>query len=142
MVGEGEGFAAAEVAHDLGDEDLTGLCPVADAGGELDGAAEVVVVLGDGLAGVEADADADLAARQVALDLEASVDGAHGAREGGEDAVAGVFDFVAAVGGEGGADSLVVAVEDLLGFGVAEGLGELSGGLEVGEEEGTQARGE
>jgi hypothetical protein len=43
---------------------------VADTGGELDGSAEEVVVLGDGLTGVQADAHAHLPAREVAPDLQ------------------------------------------------------------------------
>ena len=138
MVCEVDLFAATEVADDLGGEDLAGLGAVADAGGELDGAAEVVVVFGDRFAGVEADADADLAADEVALDLEGSFYGTDGGAKGSHDAVAGVFDLFAVVVGEGLADGRVVAVKDCLGLVVADGLGGGGGGLEVGEEDGAE----
>ncbi len=59
MIGEEEAFAGGELADDVGGENLAGLGAGADAGGELHGGAEEVALFGDGLAGVEADADAD-----------------------------------------------------------------------------------
>src|SRR3989304_3007063 len=55
-VREEEAFARRQLAHDVGDQDLAGLRLGADPGGELDGGAEQVLLLGHGLAGVEADA--------------------------------------------------------------------------------------
>src|SRR2546428_2771577 len=51
-----EALAGRELADDVGGEDLAGSGAGANAGSKLDGGAEEIAVLGDGLAGVEADA--------------------------------------------------------------------------------------
>jgi len=56
---EQEPLAGDELAHDVRDEDLAALGLGGDARGDDDRRTEEVVVLGDGLARVEADTDAD-----------------------------------------------------------------------------------
>ena len=55
-----EALARAQLSHDAGDEHLPRLGAVRDARGELHCRAEEVVVLGDGLPGVQSDAHAHL----------------------------------------------------------------------------------
>ena len=141
LIREGEGLARAQLPHHVRHQHLPRLRAVADARRELHGRAEVVVVFRDRLARIQTDAHANFAARQVALDLQGRLHGRHRGPEGGEDAVPGVLDLLALVGRQGGADGVVVAVQDLLGFGVAEGLRERGGGFQVGEEEGAEGRG-
>ena len=56
-VREEEALPHGKLTDDIGGEYLAGLGAGADAGGELDGGAEQVGLLRDGLAGVQADAD-------------------------------------------------------------------------------------
>ena len=129
-------LAGAQLPDDVRHEHLARLSTVADAGGELDGGAEEVIVLGDGFACVKADADAYLTACQVALNLERGFDGADGGGEGGHDAVAGVFHLATAVVFERLADGVVVAVEDFLSGLVSNALSKGRRGFEVGEHDG------
>ena len=65
----------AEVHHHARDEHLSRLRAVGNARGELDRRAEEVVVLDDWLTGVDAYADAYLAALELPLDRERGFDG-------------------------------------------------------------------
>src|SRR3972149_1269653 len=65
-VAELEPLARGELSHHVRDEDIAGIGLGADAGGELDGGPEQVVILRHRLAGVEAD---PLANRRVRVRL-------------------------------------------------------------------------
>jgi hypothetical protein len=57
VVREQEPLAGYQVAHTIGDENLPRLGLGTDAGRQLDGGAEEVLIFGDGLSRIEADAD-------------------------------------------------------------------------------------
>ncbi len=142
-VREQEPLARRQFPHDDGGQDLARLGVGAYAGGQLDGGAEQVFLLGHRLPRVEADAyaDGDVGVRFVVLgestlDGDGAFQGAARRSEGGHDAVAGVLDLGAAVGLQGVADDAVVRPQHLLGLGVAQALGEGSGALHVREEDG------
>ena len=110
---------------------------------ELHRCAEEVLVFNDGLAGVEADADAEervVLRGHGALDRDRALDGSRCRRERRHDAVTGVLDLAAAAGVERVADDGVVRADQLLRLRVAEALGERCGGLYIGEQDGAEWR--
>lgn len=105
--------AGDEVFDGAGDEDFIGGCECGDAGCDVDGdAADVVVLKEVDEAGVEACPDVEVEGVDGLGDFEGGTDGAGGAIEGGEEAIAEGFDFASAVAGEDGADGGIVAREE------------------------------
>src|SRR3990170_5405623 len=116
LIGEQEALARRQLSHHVRGQYLSRLCEIADAGGELDGGAEQVLLLSDRLPGVQTDAHGDLFDGRLAVTLRCRCavplndrpldgDGAlqrpRGGGEGGHDTVAGVLDLPAAVGLQG-----------------------------------------
>src|SRR3990172_7387146 len=99
-VAEFESLTRGELSHHVRDEDIASIGLGADARGELDSAAEQIVVLRHRLPSVEADTDAEgrLSVRlvvggQLPLDGDGAGEGAGGGGERSHDAVAGVLDL-------------------------------------------------
>ena len=83
----------------------------------LDRRAVEVVLLGDGFARVDADLHPEVGVGEVGhglLDRLGTVEAVGGGGETRHDAVAGVLDLVAVMGGEGGADDVVVSPNQVL----------------------------
>jgi len=147
VVAEEVGLASDEVADGVGDEDLAAVGEAHDAGGLDHGGAVEVVVFFDRLASVHADADADRGAGGVEVGADGllhgdgGVEGAGSRGEAGHEAVAHGLDLGAAVCAQGVAGQALVLAQDVAGLGVAEVVGEVGGGFDVGEEDGAQESG-
>src|SRR3990172_8448196 len=142
LVREQEPLAHGQLSHDVGGQYLSRLGVRAHSSGQLDGGAEQVLVLGDRLAGVEADAHADwllplcvVAASEGLLDSDRALQGMRGGGERRHDAVARVLDLIGAVGLQPLADQLVMGAQELVGLGVAPALGEGGRTLHVREQD-------
>src|SRR4029450_10711098 len=100
--GEAAAFPGDELPHDVRDEDLAAVRLRGDAGGDDDGgpvevAAPARVVFGDRLAGLEADADADIAIRKRPLDGDGAPERLCCGAKRGHEAVAHRLDLAASV---------------------------------------------
>src|SRR5215510_12947205 len=134
--------AAGDVAGRFCDEDLARAGGRANTRGEVHRAADVVaVLLADGLAGVDADADRDPRAGpdavllgDRALDPDRAQDRAARGLEGHHEAVALGLDDVAAVGLDVASDDEVLLADELAGDLVAELLGGVGESPDIAEE--------
>ena len=130
-----------ELARRVGQQHLPAVRNRADARRPVDADAHVALVPDDGLAGVQADADADLAAvgpimgREGALDRDGGAQRRARAREREEEGVALRVDLATVTSRHGLADDLPVLLEKL-GVAVAKTLKQPCRALDVGEEEG------
>ena len=119
---------------------LAGAGRVAEPARDDDGGAEVVGLVDQRLADVEADADlealaAGRGASRRALHADGAADGVGGGGEGDHEAVAEPLHLVPAGRRDGIAQELVVRLEDALRVLIARALQQLGGGDEVGEED-------
>src|SRR3990170_3110 len=129
-VAEIESLTRSELSHHVRYEDIAGIGLGADARGELDSAAEQIVVLRHRLPGVEADTDAKgrLSVRlvvggQLPLDSDGAGEGTGGGGERSHDAVAGVLDLGPTVDVQGVTENGVMRAQNLLGLVVTQSLG-------------------
>ena len=144
-VNEGEVFARDEPMDDVRDQDLAGLCTVADTEGRVDGSAEQSTFCDDRLTSVEANTDMHrmggmllVMPGECLLNGHGACNGTGGRGEGGLDAVAGMRDFVAMVHAQTIADDGVVAAHELMRLLIAPPLDKASGALHVGHEDDAQ----
>ena len=133
---------ADQSAHELGREDLPSLRHVAQPARDHDGRAEVVVLVADRLAHVEAHPDHQGLVRPLIVVLTCRLLHRHGAGDGldraaedDHEAVAQRLDLLSATGPHGLAQELEVRLPDALGAGVAEPVQDLGGAHEVGEQQ-------
>ena len=106
------GEVADERPRDVGDEDLAALGLGGDTGGEIDRAAEVAVVLGDDVTGVDAHAHADRMLGERTLDRAGAQHRLARAGEGEHERVALLLDLGAVMALEQVADERVVVAEE------------------------------
>jgi hypothetical protein len=110
---EADARTGNEVAYGARCQDLAWLGQVGKSGTDVHGDAAKVAVHDLALAGVDADPEGKAASLGSVADAEGSPDGAGGAIEGGQDAIAEVFDFLATEAGEMPPDVLVVRGQEL-----------------------------
>jgi hypothetical protein len=134
-------LASVEQArYEVAGDDLACLRLVAEAPGDDDGGAEVIRLVAERLADVEAGADLEAlagggAARRL-LHGDGAADCIARGVERDHEAVAEPLHLVSAMGGDGLAKQSVVRLEDALGQVVARALEQLGRVDEVGEEDG------
>src|SRR5687768_14046296 len=112
---EPQALADTQLGDDARHEYLARLRLSAQAGGELDGGAEQILMLLNRLTGTDADANRHRAIRpaeiifaQIALDLAGTAYRARGRQECGHNAVAGMLDLAPAIVGQRLADDAIV----------------------------------
>ena len=142
------GHGSDQLAHDLGNENLSALGLPGDARRDVDRRTEDVTAFLDHLAGVEADADAKLPFRiELAvvgdrlLDVQRALDAVPGGAEADHEAVAEALDPPARVLGDLVLDDRLVRLHDLVRGGEAPGGQEARRLLDVREHDRDRALG-
>src|SRR5688572_422366 len=119
--------ASDEVFHGLRDEDLAGLCIAGHARTGVHGDAAELVADDLALAGMHAGADLDASRARCVAHGGCAADGARGAVEGGEEAVARGINLATAVMLEVLPHERLKTLEELAPFAVAERRGAFGG---------------